>query len=101
MIPKIHSAVLAAVKNLGALEMATWHTCETTYCRAGWIVFLGGPKAKALEAASGTLFAAMQIAKASSSIRVSPVRFFDTNEVAMADIERCAKLEADVEKVAP
>jgi hypothetical protein len=38
----------------------------------------------------------MQICKASSPIRVSPVRFFETDAVAMADIERCAKEEAEV-----
>jgi len=36
----------------------------------------------------------MQIYKASSPIRVSPVRFFETNELAMADIKRCAEEEA-------
>jgi len=36
----------------------------------------------------------MQIYKASSPIRVSPVRFFESNEVAMADIQRCAAEEA-------
>jgi hypothetical protein len=36
----------------------------------------------------------MQIYKASSDIRVSPVRFYETNEVAMADIKRCAEEEA-------
>jgi hypothetical protein len=73
--------------------MSDWHTCETTHCRAGWVVTLAGEKGKALEAASSTLFAAMQICKASSVIKVSPVRFFETNEKAMADIQRCAALE--------
>jgi hypothetical protein len=57
-------------------------------------VTLAGEKGKKLEQSSSTLFAAMQICKASSPIRVSPVRFFETKEVAMADIERCAKEEA-------
>ncbi len=74
--------------------MSTWHTCETTHCRAGWIVHLAGKRGRKLEESSSTLFAAMQIAKASSPIRVSPVRFFETNKVAMKDIERCATLEA-------
>ncbi len=78
--------------------MGDWHTCDTTHCRAGWTVFLAGEKGKALESASSTLFAAMQIYKASSAIGVSPVRFFEKNEIAMADMERCAALEAEAAK---
>ncbi len=73
--------------------MSDWHTCEMTHCRGGWVVTLAGEKGKKLEGASSTLFAAMQIYKASSSIRVSPVRFFESDEVAMADILRCAEEE--------
>ena len=78
--------------------MGSWHECATTHCRAGWIVFKAGEKGRALELASSTLFAAMQIAKASSPIRISPVRFFETNEVAMADMKRCAEEEANAAK---
>lgn len=63
-------------------------------CRGGWVVTMAGEKGRAMELASSTLFAAMQIYKASSPIRVSPVRFFETNAVAMADMERCAAEEA-------
>jgi len=73
--------------------MGNWHICETTHCRAGWITTLAGEAGKALEEATTTEFAAMQIYKASSAIRVSPVRFYETNEVAMADIRRCAEEE--------
>ena len=78
--------------------MDVWHTCDTTHCRAGWITTLAGPAGKALEEATSTEFAAMQIYKASSPIRVSPVRFYETNEVAMADILRCAKEEEEASK---
>ncbi len=94
VIKDIHQTIAKATKNAGALDMSTWHTCETTHCRAGWAVYLAGDKGRALEASSSTLFAAMQIYKASSPIRVSPVRFFEKNEIAMADIEKCAKEEA-------
>jgi hypothetical protein len=73
--------------------MGQWHTCETTHCRGGWIVTLAGPVGGALEAITNTEFAAMQIYKASSPIRVSPARFYDTDETAMADIVRCAEEE--------
>ena len=94
VIPNLHQTVLAAVERPGALDMRNWHTCETTHCRAGWIVQLAGEKGRKLELASSCLFAAMQIAKASSPIGISPVRFFETNEVALADMKRCAELEA-------
>ena len=67
-----------------------------THCRGGWIVTLAGEKGKALEDMTTTEFAAMQIYKASSPIRVSPVQFYETNEVAMADIKRCAEEEKNL-----
>jgi hypothetical protein len=74
--------------------MAHWHTCQMAHCRGGWIVNLAGELGKKLEELTSTEFAAMQIYKASSPIRVSPVRFYETDEVAMADIKRCAAEEA-------
>lgn len=74
--------------------MGSWHACETTHCRAGWVVHLAGESGKALEQQTSTPFAAMMIYKASSDIRVSPVRFYETDTVAMADMKRCAELEA-------
>jgi len=70
-----------------------WHVCDTTHCRAGWVVFLSGEAGKQLEQETDTCFAAMMIYKASSPIHVAPTRFFETNEVAMRDIERCANEE--------
>ena len=85
--------------------MGHWHAseqlneeggyCGTTHCRAGWVVTLAGAEGRALELATSTEFAAKQIYKASSQIRVSPVRFYESNEVAMKDIERCAQLEIE------
>lgn len=95
VVPNIHTRVLEAVKApTNALEMGNWHTCETTHCRGGWVVTLAGKAGKELEAATTTEFAAMQIYKASSPIRISPVRFYETNAVEMADIERCAEEES-------
>ena len=103
-IKNIHARVLEAVKAEGfKLEMLEgWHKdekiengahCGTTHCRAGFVVFLAGQKGYELEKATSTEFAAKQIYKASSAIKVSPTRFFEPNDVAMADIERCAELE--------
>jgi hypothetical protein len=37
----------------GALDMQTWHTCETTHCLAGWAITLSGHAGRALETAVG------------------------------------------------
>jgi len=67
-IENIHASILAAVEKPGALDMSTWHTCDTTHCRAGWVVTLAGKPGKELEQATSTLFAAMQIYHASSPL---------------------------------
>ncbi len=97
VIPSIHQEVLRHASTQGGLNMQNWHTCNTTHCRAGWVVHLAGASGKALEKKTSTLFAAMQIYKASSPIGVSPTRFFESNEQAMADMERCAAEEAQVQ----
>ncbi len=94
VLENVHQKVLEAVSVPQALNMGDWHTCNTTHCRAGWVVFLAGKAGKELEDRTSTQFAAMQIYKASSPIRVSPVRFFEDNETALADIKRCAEEEA-------
>jgi hypothetical protein len=78
--------------------MDAWHTCDTTHCRAGWAVHLAGPEGKEFEDKTSTLFAAMQIYKASSDIKVSPVRFFEDNKTALADMKRCADEEVNTKK---
>lgn len=93
VIEQIHKRVFEAVSQPNALNMSTWHTCETTHCRAGWVVTLAGPAGKALENRTSTEFAAMQIYKASGYL-ISPVRFYESNEVAMADMKRLAEEEA-------
>jgi len=93
VIENIHQKVLEAVSQDGALNMSDWHTCETTHCRAGWVEVLAGEKGKELAKKTSTLFAAMQIYKASSHIEVPPTRFFDNNVDAMKDIIRCADEE--------
>ena len=95
VIENIHQKVFEAASKPDGLDMGHWHTCNTTHCRAGWVVFLAGPEGKKLEEKTSTLFAAMQILKASSPIRVFPPRFFEKNETALADMERCAKEEAN------
>ena len=93
IIESIHSKVYQAATQPKALDMSTWHTCDTTHCRAGWVVFLAGTEGKELENKTSTLFAAMQIYHASSEIKVSPPRFYEDNETALTDMKKCAEKE--------
>ena len=90
VIVDIHDKVYKAISIEGALNMSDWHTCDTTHCRAGWVTTLAGESGRKLESQTSTLFAAQQIYKASGYI-ISPVRFFDSNEEALADMKKLAK----------
>ena len=92
-IDNIHQRVFEAVSQPDALDMSDWHTCNTTHCRAGWVVHLAGPLGYELEKQTSTEFAAMMLYKKSSPIRVSPARFYETAKDAMADMKRCAEEE--------
>jgi uncharacterized protein YjbI with pentapeptide repeats len=51
----------------GALDMQTWHTCETTHCLAGWAITLSGHAGRVLETAVGPATAgALLIPRASN-----------------------------------
>ena len=70
--------------------MGDWHACKTKHCRAGWVIHLAGEEGYVLERRTSPIFAAMQIYKA-SGYPISPCRFFDTEEAAMADMKRLAE----------
>jgi hypothetical protein len=96
LIPKIeniHTKILEAVSAPEALNMSAWHTCETTHCRAGWVVHLAGEAGKKLEAFHNTPLAAYLIYRESSPHKVTFPRFYENNLTAMADIKRMAELE--------
>lgn len=94
VIENIHQKVYEAAKGLGCIKMDAVHTCETTHCRAGWAVHLAGEAGYKLENHTSWEFAAKQIYNASSPIKVSPTRFYESNEAALEDMKRCAELEA-------
>ena len=75
----------------GNLRMDRWH-CGTTHCRAGWAVIFGGDEGAKLEQALGSEIAGRRIYEASTG-RMAP-DFFASNEAAIADIRRCAGVEA-------
>jgi uncharacterized protein YdaU (DUF1376 family) len=77
--------------------MDDWHSsCGTTHCRAGWVVVLAGEEGLALEKKTSTEFAAKQIYKKSSDIKVTLNKFFVKNDESMEDIKRCAKEENEL-----
>lgn len=88
-IEDIHRKVYEAASAPNALDMDSFHVCETTHCRAGWVVHLAGEAGYELERRTDPVFAAMQIYKA-SGYEISPVRFFESNEKAMEDMKRLA-----------
>ncbi len=69
--------------------MGSWHTCEKTHCRAGWVVALAGTEGKELEKLFNTELAAMMIYDASCpNYEINPARFYDSDEDALADMKR-------------
>lgn len=70
--------------------MRTWHTCETTHCRAGWVITLAGKEGKELELFHGTALAAQLIYRESGS-PINPCRFYDSNDAALADMKTRAE----------
>ena len=82
--------------------MNTWHTCETTHCRAGWAIQLAGAPGRVLEACLGPNAAGALIHVASCPQLEGKVpNFLDTNENALADIKRLAALEPELEVAEP
>ena len=87
VIPDIDARILAAIERGGSLEMGSWHTCETTHCRAGWAIHLAGEAGYELERQSNAENAGRMIYLASTG-RVP--HFYATNERALEDIRECA-----------
>lgn len=87
VIPEIDARILAAIEAGGALEMGSWHTCETTHCRAGWAIHLAGEAGYALERQTNAEHAGRMIYLASTG-RVP--HFYASNERALEDIRACA-----------
>jgi hypothetical protein len=90
IVPHLDAAILAAIEREGcALDMARWHTCETTHCRAGWAIHLAGEAGYALEKVYGSENAGAIIYLRSRPGKPVP-DFYASDEEAMADLRRCA-----------
>jgi uncharacterized protein YjbI with pentapeptide repeats len=93
VVEHLDATIVALVESgQGKLDMSSWHTCETTHCRAGWAVQLAGEAGKELDSRFGTEDAGRRIYLASTG-RVP--WFFDSNEGALADMKEQAALLAD------
>ena len=92
LVERLDQAILAAIDAGGILEMGSWHTCETTHCRAGWAVHLAGKPGYELQAKVGPRRAGMLIYLVSTG-RVP--HFYATNERALEDIRKCAAAQAE------
>ena len=90
VIADIHKKIYEAVSQPKALDMRAFHICETTHCRACWAIHLAGKEGYDLEAKTSSVFAAMQIYKASGYL-INPCRFFDSNADALADMKKLAE----------
>lgn len=93
-IEKIHQSVYKAASADGALDMNNWYACETTHCRAGWIVTLAGDAGRTLEWSHGTAIAAALIYMASDPNLERIPDFYCDNETALEDMRRLAEAEA-------
>jgi Pentapeptide repeats (8 copies) len=90
-IPDIHRRVYeAATSTPESLDMIAWHTCETTHCRAGWVVVLAGLAGKELEERVDTGVAAALIYMASDPTLECIPDWRASNEDALADMRRLA-----------
>jgi hypothetical protein len=94
-IPKIDDLdgkILAAIGQEGcSLDMANWHSCSTTHCRAGWAIQLSGDVGKTLESIYGPAAAgALIYATCYPTMKIPD--FYASNEDALADIKTRAEL---------
>lgn len=83
VVPDLDAAILAAIDAGGALDMREWHTCETTHCRAGWAITLGGEQGAALEKLCGAWLAGALIYQRSAGYVPD---FLASDDDALADM---------------
>jgi uncharacterized protein YjbI with pentapeptide repeats len=93
VIDNIDARILAAISGGGVLDMAEWHTCGATHCRAGWAVHLAGAAGYAIETRTTPYLAGRLIYEASRPDRDAP-DFFASDEDAMEDLRAAALAEA-------
>ncbi|MBL4853828.1 MAG: pentapeptide repeat-containing protein [Robiginitomaculum sp.] len=92
-IENIHTAVYAAASKDNALDMGDWPKCDSTHCRAGWVVILAGEAGKVMEDLYGTGVAAALIYMASDPTMESIPNWLASSETALKDMKEMAEAE--------
>jgi hypothetical protein len=90
VVENIHVAVYAAASAPRALDMSSWHSCETTHCRAGWAIHLAGEAGYKLEERVGSPMAGALIYLASDPALERIPDFYASNDDTLADMRRLA-----------
>jgi len=85
-IEDIHAKVYAMASAPNALNIREWHS----RCRTSWVVHLAGDTGYRLEQFHDTALAAQLIYRA-SGYEINPARFYDSNEAAVADMQKLAE----------
>lgn len=96
-IPDIHQAVYAAVTAEGCvLDMSTWHMCESSHCRAGWVntIAFGENRLMAEDRVPTPHLALAVYLKAHPTMPVPS--WYAMDSWAMADIEKLAGMDNGV-----
>ena len=73
---RLIAAATAALQE-GALEMTTWHSCDTEHCLGGWLIHQAGELGRLLEAAVGPSVAGLMLGGIDAH-----AHFYDSNEAA-------------------
>ena len=73
---RLRAAATAALQE-GALKMETWHSCNTTHCLGGWLIYQAGEVGRLLEAAVGPAVAGLMLGG-----NEAHAHFYDSNEAA-------------------
>src|SRR5690606_22635005 len=84
VVPNLDRQILDRIERSGSsLDMADWHTCETTHCRAGWAIVLAGAAGRRPEAERGPSRARAAMYRASTGR--APL-FLGSNSASLDDL---------------
>ena len=79
---RLIAAAAAATAKPDALEMESWHTCDTTHCLGGWAIHQAGPLGAVLEQTLGAPIAALLLLGPEAQSH-----FWDSREDALAYLQ--------------
>ena len=79
---RLFAVAQAALASPDALEMGSWHKCETTHCICGWAEHLGGPLAELIIRTQGNDLGGLMLLGVEAH-----AHFYKTNEEARAFLQ--------------